>query len=84
MPSVSEKLKGQTSATPHEIVETDYDNLHLSRDQFDAKYRKKKEIKAKLELEKQRLESLAAEEEKALEKVGQEDLEQKEIKETEV
>lgn len=75
MPSISEKLKsGSTSATPHEVVETDHDNLHISRDQFVAKYRKKKEIAAKLEVEKQRLEELAREEEKQLEKLGQEDL----------
>lgn len=82
MPSVSEKLKGNaTSATPHEIVETDHENIKLSRDQFVAKYRKKKEIKAKLELEKQRLEALAEEEEKALEKAGQEDLKQMQAEE---
>ncbi len=73
---MSESMKGKTAATPHEIMETDHENLHLSRDAFEAKYRKKKEIKAKLELEKIRLEELAKQEEKELEKIGQEDLKQ--------
>lgn len=78
MVSISEKMKsGATAATPHEIVETDHDNLHLSRDQFETKYRKKREIKAKLELEKIRLEELASLEEQELEKVGQQDLKEK-------
>lgn len=74
---MSEKLKGQTAATPHEIVETDHDNLHISRDVFVAKYRKKAEIKAKLKLEQIRLEELARKEEEELEKVGREDLQGK-------
>lgn len=78
MASVSEKLKGNsTSATPHKIVETDHENLRLTKEQFIAKYAKKAEIERKLELEKARLEELAREEEKALEKVGQEDLQPK-------
>ncbi len=78
MASVSDKMKGSnTAATPHEIVEKDHDNLHLSKDAFIAKYRKKKEIKAKLELERIRLEELAREEEKTLEQVGKEDLKPK-------
>lgn len=72
MVSVSEQLKGKTAATPHEIMDTDHDNLNLTRDQFEAKYRKKKEIKAKLELEKVRLEQLATKEEADLVKAGQE------------
>lgn len=84
MTSVSEKMKGsETSATPHKIVETDKENINLSRDQFIAKYRKKDEIEAKLKLEKARLEELAREEEKELEKLGQEDLTQKKESETE-
>lgn len=73
MASISEKLKGQTSATPHEVVETDHDNLKLSKEQFIAKYRKKAEIKAKLKAEQARLEAEAAAEEKALIEAGQED-----------
>lgn len=81
MPSVSEQIKGNpTSATPHEIVETDKDNINLSRDQFEAKYRKKREIKAKLELERIRLEELARQEEEDLIKAGQEDAKAKEVK----
>lgn len=75
MPTIAEKLKSgtATSATPHEVVETDHENLHLSRDQFLAKYRKKAEIKAKVALEKSRLEELARQEELDLIKAGQED-----------
>lgn len=79
---MSEKLKGSV-AVPHEIVETDHENINLSRDAFTAKYRKKAEIKAKLALEKERLEELAREEEKALEQIGQEDNAQSVQKETE-
>lgn len=80
MSTVSEKMKGQTAVTPHEIVETDHENIKLSKDAFIAKYRKKAEIKAKLKIEQARLEELAEQEEKELEKLGQEDNVQNEQK----
>ena len=73
MPSVSEKLKGNQAATPHEVVETDHENLNLSKEAFILKYRKKAEIKAKLKIEQARLEELAEQEEKALIEAGQKD-----------
>jgi len=71
MATIKDKIA--TSATPHEVMETDLENINLSRDQFVAKYRKKAEIKAKLAAEKARLEALAEQEEKELIKAGQED-----------
>lgn len=69
-----DKLKGNTdAATPHIVMETDHENLRLSRDQFEAKYRKKREIAAKLKLEEARLVELAKKEQEELEKVGAED-----------
>lgn len=82
MSTALEKLKGDKAATPHEIMETDKDNINLSRDQFESKYRKKKEISAKLAAEKARLELEADEEIKALENIGLEDI-KKEVKEEE-
>ena len=76
MSTVSEKLKGSTAATPHEIMETNHDNLKMSYAQHIAFYRKKKEIKAKVLLEQQRLEELAKKEEEDLIKAGQEDTKQ--------
>lgn len=74
MASMLEKLKGSSeSATPHKIMETDHENIKLSRDQFEMKYRKKREIEAKLKLEEKRLIELAEKEQAELEKVGQED-----------
>lgn len=88
MASIAEKLKGDTAAVPKNIMETDHDNINLSRDQFVLKYRKKAEIERKLELEKQRLEELAAQEEADLIKAGQEDnapdSEEKASKESEI
>ncbi len=81
MATLKDKVGGQTSATPHEIVETDHENINLSKDQFILKYRKKAEIKAKLELERQRLEALAAQEEADLIKAGQEDLKKPQVEE---
>lgn len=73
MATIKEKLATQTSAKPHKIMETNFDNINMSRDQHILHYRKKEEIEAKLELEKKRLEELALEEEKALENAGNED-----------
>lgn len=73
MPTVQEKLAGNKPAVPIEIMETDHENITLTRDQFEAKYRKKKEIKAKLAAEKIRLEEEALAEQEALEKIGAED-----------
>lgn len=70
---MAERLKGGDAATPHKIVETDYENIKLSRDQFEAKYKKKREIEAKLKLEEARLIELAKKEEEELENIGQED-----------
>lgn len=62
-----ETLKSKEAALPPvEIVETDHENIKLSRDQFEEKYRKKRELKARLELEKIRIE-------KELETEGSED-----------
>ncbi len=76
-----EKLQGNKAAVPMEIMETNFDNIKMSYDQHIAFYRKKKEIKAKLELERVRLEEEAAKEQEALENVGAEDT--KEIVKTE-
>lgn len=66
--NVSEKMKAQQELPPIKKVETDFNNINLSRDQFEEKYRKKKEIEGKLALEKLRLEREFAEEEKKAEK----------------
>ena len=73
MASIKDKLAGQTAATPHKIVETDHENIRLSRDEFVLKYRKKAEIEAKLELEKKRLEEEAENEMKKLAEEGMKD-----------
>lgn len=73
MPTVSEKLKNESVVTPHEIMETDHGNINLSRDAFELKYRKKAEIKAKLALEKLRLEEEEEKEYQELQKVEAED-----------
>lgn len=73
MATIKEKLQGQTSAKPTKIVETDHNNLNISRDEFILKYRKKAEIDAKLELQRKELEAAAEQEMKDLEKVGTED-----------
>lgn len=67
-----EKLQGNKSTTPVDIQETDHENLNLSRDQFEAKYRKKAQIKEKLIAEKIRLEEEALREEQELETLGRE------------
>ena len=72
MPTASEKLNEKKAAVV-DRMETDHENLHLSRDQFEAKYRKKKEIAAKLKLEQNRLEEEARKEEEELAKIGKED-----------
>lgn len=72
---MADKLKGGDAAVPHKVMETDHENIRLSRDQFEAKYRKKREIDAKLKLEEARLIELASKEQSDLEKAGQEDLE---------
>lgn len=54
--TAAEKMKAQKELPEVEKVETDHENLHLSRDEFEAKYRKKKEIKSKLKIEQARLE----------------------------
>lgn len=72
MSTVKEKMEQQKPIVL-DPVETDHENLKLSRDQFELKYRKKAEIKAKLALEKARLEELAEQEEKELEAVGSQD-----------
>lgn len=74
MASMADKLKGTQAAAPHVIMESDFENIKLSRDQFEAKYRKKKEIAAKLKLEEARLIELAEKEQADLEKVGAEDI----------
>ena len=73
MSTILEKLQGNKVAVPMEIMESDPENLFLSRDQFEAKYRKKAEIKAKLLAEKARLEEEADKELEALQNIGAED-----------
>lgn len=84
MSSISGKgAASPSSAKPHKIMPTDPDRLHMSRDQSIAKDRKIKEIDAKLELERQRLEALSTQEEKALEAAGAEDNKEEPMKPTE-
>lgn len=74
MSSISEKgAASPSSAKPMKIMATDPDRLHMSRDQSIAKDRKLREIDAKLELERQRLEALSNQEENDLVKAGSED-----------
>lgn len=73
MPTSQEKLQA-SSPVPLKRRETDHENLRLSRDQFEAKYRKKDEIDAKLSLERARLEEESKKEVAALEKAGSEDI----------
>ena len=67
----SEKL--QTSA-PVRPVPNDPDRLFMSRDEVLAKDRKLKEIEAKLDLERKKLEEQYEKEQEALEKIGAEEL----------
>lgn len=76
MPTTAEKL-ASNAAKPVKRRETDHDNLRISRDQFVAKYRKKDEIAAKLELQRIEMEEAAGKEQEALEKIGAQD--QKEV-----
>lgn len=69
MATTLEKLS-QNKAVEVKRMATDFENIRLSKDQHIAKYRKKKEIAAKLELEKQRLEELAEKEVKDLAAAG--------------
>ena len=74
MSSISGKgAAAPSAAKPLKIMATDPDRLHMSRDQSIAKDRKLRDIDAKLELERQRLEALSNQEEKDLEAVGKED-----------
>ena len=73
MATIKEKMQSQTSAKPHKVMETDHENINLSRDQFVLKYRKKAEIEAKLELQRKELEAQAEAELNALETAGNED-----------
>lgn len=73
MVTIKDKMAGQQAATPHKIMPNDPDRLHMTRDQAIAKDRKLAEIDAKLELERKRLEEIAEQETKALEKVVTED-----------
>lgn len=73
MSSVKEKMEQQKPIIL-DPVETDHENIRLTRDQFEAKYKKKAEIKEKLRLEKERLEALAEQEEKELENIGAKDI----------
>ncbi len=72
MSTVKDKLEQQKPIIL-DPVETDHENIRLTRDQFEAKYKKKAEIKEKLKIEKERLEALAEQEEKELEKIGAQD-----------
>ena len=63
MSSISEKgAAAPTAAKPHKIMATDPERLHMSRDQAIAKDRKIREIDAKMEMERQRLEALSNQE----------------------
>lgn len=81
MPTVSEKLKNQSSAVPKKIMADDPSRLYMSYEQSIAKDKQLAEIDEKLEAEKIRLQALADEETKALEKAGSEDLQKKVIQE---
>ena len=73
MVTAKDTLAGRTAAKPHKIVETDHENITLSKEQFILKYRKKAEIEAKLEAQRLELEEAAEAEMKALEMAGKED-----------
>lgn len=67
MSSISEKgAAAPSAAKPTKIMPRDPDRLHMSRDQSIAKDRKLREIDAKLELERERLEDLSNQETNAL------------------
>lgn len=72
MSTTQEKLS-QVTQPKMKIMDTDHENIKLSRDAFEAKYRRKAEIEKKVELERIRLEEIAANEEKELEKIGAQD-----------
>ena len=86
MSSISEKgAAAPTAAKPHRIMATDPDRLHMSRDQVIAKDRKIREIDAKMEMERQRLEALSNQENEALIAAGAADNnEELEAKEEEI
>lgn len=67
----SDKLQ---APAPVKVAPYDPDRLHMSRDEVIAKDRKMKEIDAKLEIERQKLEAQYEKEQEALEKIGQEEL----------
>ncbi len=73
MATAIEKMQGNKVAVPHKIRETDHENIRLSRDAFEAKYRKIDEIEAKTAAFKAEQIGLAAKEMEALENMGKED-----------
>ena len=86
MSSISEKgAQAPSAAKPSKIMPRDPDRLHMSRDQVIAKDRKIREIDAKMEMERQRLEALSNQENEALIAAGTADNnEELEAKEEEI
>ena len=86
MSSISKKgAAAPTAAKPGKIMPTNPARLHMSRDQVIAEDRKLREIDAKVEMERQRLEALSNQENEALIAAGTADNnEELEAKEEEI
>lgn len=54
--TVSEKMKAEKELPEVKKVKTDFNNINLSKDEFEAKYRKERELEARMEVEKVRIE----------------------------